>query len=439
MTTAPTVSLRPLATLRGRLTAWYLATLVAILLLLGAGLFIVIRRQISRQLDISLTAATKELIRAAHIREMEAAHVKGPVVDALDELRIPERTLYVIDTAGRAVKPESAPQWVLDAARAAAAQGSVATEHELPAEHTLRMHAERFRLASGEPLIAVAVADDIELEDRYAALIAAFGAAAFAALLLVAIGGSFLVRQSTRPIERSVAHMRRFMADAAHELRTPLTVIRSRAEVALQQPRSQGEYSNALRSIENESERLGGIVEQLLLLARADTGETPLERKHLYLDDVAVDAAHAAQVLAQRKGVDLSVTQFDEAPIEGDKAFIRQLVMILIDNGVKFTPAGGSVTVRVTQESGRAVLEVRDTGAGIAKEHLPYVFDRFFRGDPSRARGDGAGLGLAIARWIAEEHGAEIAISSEIAKGTQITVKFSLPANGHEPSRSTSI
>lgn len=435
MASAPTVSLRPLATLRGRLTAWYLATLCAILLLLGAGLFVVIRRQISRQLDGSLAAASTELIRAAQIREMETARVRGPVVDAIDELRIPERTLYVIDTSGRAVKPESAPQWVRDAARAAATRGSVDAERELPEEHTLRMHAERFRLASGAPLIAVAVADDIELEDRYAALIAAFGAAALAALLLVALGGSFLVRQSTRPIERSVAHMKRFMADAAHELRTPLAVVRSRAEVALQQPRTPDEYASALRSIERESERLGGIVEHLLLLARADTGELPLKRERLYLDDVALDAAGAARVLAQRKGVDLSLTQFDEAPIEGDVTLVRQLVMILIDNGVKFTAAGGRVTMRVANGTGRAVLEVSDTGAGIAREHLPHVFDRFFRGDPSRARSDGAGLGLSIARWIADEHGAEIAVASEVGKGTRVTVTFLPTANGREPSR----
>src|SRR6185437_6804768 len=112
-----------------------------------------------------------------------------------------------------------------------------------------------------------AVADKVELEDRYASLIATFGAAAAAALLLVVAGGWFLVRKSTAPVERTIEHMRRFMADAAHELRTPLTVVRSRADVALQQPRSPAEYAEALRGIERESRRLGSIVDDLLILA----------------------------------------------------------------------------------------------------------------------------------------------------------------------------
>jgi signal transduction histidine kinase len=435
MPRARIASLRPLAELRGRLTAWYVLTFSAILLLLGGGLFVVIRRQLSHQLDHSLASAAHELIRAARIREMETAHVRGPVVDAIDELHIPERTLFLLDVTGRPIKPAVADEWIRRAAREAARTGSVVAEHEGTEGHTLRLHAEPFRLASGTPFVALVLADDVELEDRYAALIAAFAVAALVAMLLVGLGGSFLVRKSTAPIERSVVHMRRFMADAAHELRTPLTVIRGRAEVALQQRRTDAEYVSALQSIEHEAERLSGIVAQLLLLARADTGELPLNRERLFLDDIALDATSAAHVLAQRKGVELSVAEFEEAPIEGDRTLVRQLVLILLDNGVKFTPAGGRVTVRVTHVGDRSQLEVSDTGPGIATEHLPHVFERFFRGDPARARGDGAGLGLSIARWIAEEHDAEITVASAPGKGTQVTVRFS-SSNGRAPTRS---
>lgn len=429
-TSQPPRALRPLATLRERLTGWYLATLFAILLLLGGGLFVAIRRQISQQLDRSLALATQDLVRAAHIREMETQHVRGPVVDAIDELHIPERSLFVLDTAGRPIKPDTAPEFVRRLARETALgrAGTAVREQETGAERTLRMHAEAFRLASGVPLVAVAMADDVELQDRYAALIAAFGAAALAALLLVAVGGSFLVREATRPIERSVEHMRRFMADAAHELRTPLAVIRSRAEVASQRPRSEGEYRDALSSIERETERLGGIVENLLLLSRADTGELPVKRERIYLDDVALDATRDAHPLAERKHVTLRVGDFDEAPIEADPALIRQLIMILLDNSVKFTPTGGYVTVRVFNRAGHAILEVRDTGTGISAEHLPHVFERFFRGDPARTRSEGAGLGLSIARWIAEQHGAHIDIVSQEGRGSTVTVGFIAPA-----------
>jgi signal transduction histidine kinase len=296
--------------------------------------------------------------------------------------------------------------------------------------HTLRLYAERFTLASGAPMVAVAVADKIELEDRYASLIATFGAAAAAALLLVVAGGWFLVRKSTAPVERTIEHMRRFMADAAHELRTPLTVVRSRADVALQQPRSPAEYAEALRGIERESRRLGSIVDDLLILARADAGERPIARQRVYLDDLTLDAAGAARIVAEAKGVSLEVDEFDEAPVDGDPTLLRQLVMILLDNAVKFTGRGGKVRVRVGAPSERPTLVVEDTGMGIASDQLPHVFERFYRGDPARTRQandhgtEGAGLGLSIAKWIADAHDAEIALASEPGAGTRVSVRF---------------
>ena len=280
-------------------------------------------------------------------------------------------------------------------------------------------------------MVAVAVADKVELEDRYAALIATFGAAAAAALLLVVVGGWFLVRKSTAPVERTIEHMRRFMADAAHELRTPLTVLRSRAEVALQQPRLAGDYQEALLGIEREAKRLGSIVEDLLILARADAGERPIARERVYLDDLTLDAAGAARVVAQAKGVAVELEEFDEAPVQGDPTLLRQMVMILLDNAVKFTAQGGRVRVRVGSPADRPTLVVEDTGVGIAPEQLPHVFERFYRGDPARTRGnggapDGAGLGLSIAKWIADAHGAEIALASELGAGTRVSVRFAL-------------
>jgi signal transduction histidine kinase len=306
----------------------------------------------------------------------------------------------------------------------------VIADLELPTEVRLRLRAERFVLASGAPLVAVAVADQVELEDRYASLIAAFGAAALVAVVLVALGGSFLVQKSLLPIEKSIAHMRRFMADAAHEMRTPLTVIRSRAEVALQQPRVASDYAAALRGVEAEAQRLGRMVEDLLTLARADAGERVVKRVRLFLDDIASDAAGAAGALAEARGVKLTVDEFEESAVDGDAALLHQLVMLLLDNAVKFTPAGGSVSLRVGVVDGRSTLSVGDTGPGIAPEQLPHIFDRFYRGDPARSRGgagsavDGAGLGLAIARWIVDVHGAEIRVQSEIGSGTTMTVAF---------------
>jgi signal transduction histidine kinase len=424
------LALQPLARLRLGLTAWYLATFGAILVFLGGGIFVVIGRQFAHQLDDSLHDATVELERAARIREMESKRARGQVVDAVEELHIPDRALYLFDASGEPVTPVSAPSWISSAAREAATVGSVQRDQDPRRGHTLRLYAERFTLASGAPMVAVAVADKIELEDRYASLIATFGGAAAAALLLVVAGGWFLVRKSTAPVEHTIEHMRRFMADAAHELRTPLTVVRSRAEVALQQPRGQSEYVEALRGIERETRRLGIIVDDLLILARADAGERPIARQRVYLDDLTLDAAGAARVVAQAKGVSLEMDEFDEALVEGDPTLLRQLVMILLDNAVKFTGRGGEVRVRVGAPSDRPTLVVEDTGVGIAPEQLPHVFERFYRGDPARSRQagghgtDGAGLGLSIAKWIADAHHAEIALASEPGAGTRVSVRF---------------
>ena len=421
-------SLQPLNALRLRLTAWYATTFIVILLLLGVGLFVAVRRQITQQLRHSLHAATIQLARAARIRERESVTARG-AVDAVDELRIPDRALYLIDTGGRPIKPDSAPGWVRDAAQRAARRGEADAEFT-EGDEVFHLHAERVRLASGTPVVSVAVASRVELEDQYADLIAAFAGAATFALVLVAGGGWLLARRSTEPAERTIAYMRRFMADAAHELRTPLAVLRSRTEVALQQDRTPEGYVAALHAIDADSQRLAAIVDDLLTLARADAGERPVERKRLYLDDIALDAASGARAIALSKGVSLEVEKFEEAPIEGDEALVRQLVMILLDNAVKFTPPGGKVTLEVLSDEAHAIVVVRDTGIGIPADQIGRVFERFYRGDPARTRvpgialRGGAGLGLSIGRWIADMHGATIAIASPPNAGTQVTVSF---------------
>jgi signal transduction histidine kinase len=426
---------QPLARLRRRLTAWYAATLGITLLVLGGGLYAVIHAQLTQQLGDSLRDATQELVRAARIREMESVSARGAVVDAVDELHIPDRTLFLLDSSGAPVKPAAAGEWIRAAARQATAAGSFDTERDTTGDRTLSLHAERFRLASGQLLVAAVVADQVELADRYSALIAAFGSVALAAVVLVLLGGWFLVQKSTAPVERSMEHTRRFMADAAHELRTPIAVLRTKADVALQEERSVEAYASTLRSMGHEARRLGRTVDDLLLLARADAGERPVVRARFFLDDVVLDAALSVRTLATAAGVSLIVDQFEETAVIGDAVLVRELVIVLLDNAVKFTPRGGSVRVRVLPDP-QPTLVVEDTGVGIAAEQLPHIFERFYRGDPSRPRGGGAGLGLSIARWVSDVHGARInfgpagdGTGSSVAghAGTRVTVVFPRP------------
>jgi signal transduction histidine kinase len=422
---SPTVN-TPLAKLRLRLTAWYVGTFGLILLLLGGGLFFAIRRQISRQLDTSLRQATTALMQAARIREVESRTASGAVVDAVDELHIPDRSLYLTLPDGTPVKPPEAEAWVRDAARLAGQTGRADLERPARHDRTLRLHAERFTVL-GKTYVGAAVADVAELENQFAALIAVFSAAALVGLVLVAAGGWLLVRKSTAPVEQTMETMRRFMADAAHELRTPIAVLRGQAEVALQRDRQPPEYAEALRRIEREAERLGATVEDLLTLARADAGERPIARERVFLDDLALDAASAARALAERRGVELEVGTFEEGAVLGDPTLLHQLLMIVLDNAVKFTPRGGRVKLSAAAPGGQAEVVVEDTGVGIGAEQLPHIFERFYRGDPARGRGDGArgaGLGLAIARWIADAHGAQLLVTSEPGKGTRVAIRF---------------
>lgn len=430
--------MRPLARLRLDLTLWYAGVLTLMLALLGGGLFVAVRRQISGHLDASLQAATAALMQAARIRETERAHAKGAVVDAVDELHIPDRSLYLLDSSGRPVKPERAPVWIQDAAREAARTGRTDRTLRAPADHELRLHAERFTGSTGTVYVAAAVADRLELEDEYASLIRAFGAAALVALLLVAGGGYLLVRKSTAPIERSLDQMRRFMADAAHELRTPITILRTRAEVGLAQDREPARDRAMLEAIARETARLGGLAGDLLTLARADAGERPIGREPLYLDDAAAGAVDAVRALAQHKTVGVDVGTFEEARIIGDPALVRQLLLIVLDNAIKFTPAGGRVRLDVATVDGRAAVVVTDTGIGIPAAQLPHVFERFYRGDQARREAEGAGLGLAIARWIADAHGARIDIGPAPGggAGTRVTISFPLSPDPSPKERS---
>jgi len=420
---------RALLGLRLRLTAWYVGTFALILLMLGAALFAAIAHQIAADLDTSLRAATGAIAQAAAIREIEAVSAKGAAVDAVEELTIPGRSLFLFDSTGSPLMPAQAESAVGAEARIAARTGEADRHFKRRerglAERDLQVHAERFTLRSGNRYVAAAVADRVELEDRYASLIVALAGGAALALLLVAAGGWFLSGKSTAPIERTMGQMRRFMADAAHELRTPVAVLRSRAEVALQRERDPTAYVAALTAVGVEAERIGGIVDDLLTLARADAGERPIVRERVYLDDIALEAVDGVRVLAERRGVDLAVPEFEEAAVDADPALLRQLIVIVLDNAIKFTPAGGRVSLRVRADGGRsALLLVEDTGIGIPPEDLAHIFDRFYRGGDARARGDGAGLGLSIARWIADAHGAAIDVVSTPGSGTRVSIRF---------------
>lgn len=233
-------------------------------------------------------------------------------------------------------------------------------------------------------------------------------------------------------LQRSFDEIRRFTADAAHELRTPLAVLRVEAEVALRAPRDAEQYREVIVTMLEEVERLTRLAEQLLFLCREDAGLVPHLRRPLHLDEVVQDVADHMRVIAAGKGVSLLSEQFAPCEMVGDQDQLRRLLFNLMDNAIKFTPEGGAVSVRGERHDDRFRVVVADTGIGIPAEHLPHVFERFYRVDPARGQEiDGTGLGLSISRSIAEAHGAELTIESTVGVGTQVflTVPYGIPTD----------
>jgi heavy metal sensor kinase len=224
-------------------------------------------------------------------------------------------------------------------------------------------------------------------------------------------------------LQRSFEEVRRFTADAAHELRTPLAAMRTEAEVALRSPRSPERDGRVLEDLLEEMERLTRLVSQLLFLCREDAGLGAGDLRPLRLDDLVSEVGEHMRVAAQEKGIGLNLDLPGPCPVRGDADRLRQLFFNLLDNAIKYTPTGGTVAVRGESSGGQVRVTVADTGIGIPADHLPHVFDRFYRVDPSRSpETEGSGLGLAICRSIAEAHGGRLAIDSDLGNGTRVAL-----------------
>lgn len=234
------------------------------------------------------------------------------------------------------------------------------------------------------------------------------------------------LNQMIARLERSFAALRRFTAEASHELKTPLTVLRSGVERAITAPALPPEALPPLEEALSEISRMTELVDALLTLARADEGEVPLHREPVDLKALVEDAKETGELLAEQAGVSMSAEMPPESVVVAvDGTRIRQLLLNLLTNAVKYTPPGGRVRLWMERENGKVQFGVSDTGIGIAAGDLPHVFDRFWRADSARTRTGGrpgAGLGLAICKWIAEAHGGSIEVQSRPGRGTNFTV-----------------
>jgi two-component system OmpR family sensor kinase len=241
-------------------------------------------------------------------------------------------------------------------------------------------------------------------------------------------------------LDESFEQQRRFMADASHELRTPVSIVRGEAEVALsREGRAAEDLRESLAIVHDEGRRLTRIVEDLFMLARADAGQRPLKLCDFYLDETAAECVRAVRSLAGQRGLALEYEAARELPFRGDEELVRRMLLNLLDNAIKYTPAGGRVLVKSEARGGEYVLSVTDTGGGIPREMQPHVFERFYRVDKARSRaggddgavaGSGAGLGLAIARLVAEAHGGRLELLRSDERGSVFVASLPAPDAG---------
>ena len=246
-------------------------------------------------------------------------------------------------------------------------------------------------------------------------------------VVIVGVGGLLYARSTLRPIRESVAAQKRFVADASHDLRTPLAIMKAEFEVALRRPDLAEDARLVLVSGLEEVDRMSGMVEDLLTLSRIDAHQERLAREPLDLTALARQTVDELGTLAATSGVLLSADAISGAPAVGDEGHVRRALRNVVRNAIEHSPSGASVEVAVRSTASGAEAVVVDHGEGMPPEVVAHVFDRFYRGDPARAReGGGTGLGLAIAQWALRAMGGDLTVASEVGSGTRVTL--TLPA-----------
>jgi len=473
-----------LESVRVRLTLWYTAALALVFVVLAAASYFLFWQNIQQRTDSDLAELSSAFLTTlnAELDDQKGPDIlKGAAQSAIVEHRFRDYIFIVLDSSGGVLisslelptakaAPEAVPSGFLTSAEfrnfANAALHGDAQYHDVKGQKgDYRGYARHFPVR-GQTQTLIVLRSLRSQRELLEEITATFAWAMPLAILLASGGGYFLARKSLAPVvematqaehigaatlherlavrnekdelghlarafnelldrlDQSFERQRRFMADASHELRTPVAILRGEAEVALSQSsRKPEEYRESLGVLLGEAQRLTRIVEDLFTMARADAGQYPLEPRDFYLNELAADCLHSARTLALARNIALSMEPAAESPIRADEALVRRMILNLLDNAIKYTPAGGQVLLSCKRIGEQYAVSVTDTGEGIPAEMQARIFERFFRADAARARADagGAGLGLSIAKWIAEAHEGRLELTRTGATGSTFT------------------
>ncbi len=477
---APLFATPFMLSLRVKLTLYYLAILTAVLLIFGISIYYYLSRSLVMTVDEVLAVHLKKIEYNMAINAgADVSDHPAPDIDDEHLLQISPHITQIIDDEGRITDQMMSPKHAvlpIDMARLRALDvgKSYFDSVKLKDGELVRVAVRRVKDHDGSGSYFIRLGQSLEsLRIARRRLIVILGIAIPAALLLGSYGGLLLANQALRPVDRitraaeqistgdlaervptpakmdevgrlavtfnqmisrlqaAFERQRQFTSDASHEMRTPLAVMRGDIEIALRRERPAEEYKRVLTSNLEEIVRLSRLVEDLLMLARADSGRVELRREPVDLNKLCQQMVEYIFPLAQQKGQDLIYEPVGASPateikINADLQRIKQLLLNLLDNAIKYTDYGGTVKLSLKIDGKDVLMSVSDTGRGIPPEDLPHIFERFFRKSKSTSdrTATGFGLGLSIVKWIVDSHGGKIEAKSEVGKGTAFIVKF---------------
>jgi heavy metal sensor kinase len=462
------------ANLRTRLTVLYASLLAAALLLYAGGVSALFLHNLREQLDSSLDRDVETVEGALSSDANGTLHISSREGEAHeDEL---DRG-YLLEVWSRDGKLLYRSELLHDQALGPVPEGSTASGRKSP--HSVRLSSGmRLRsisrvhhLGNGSAVIVRLAISEEHLWHEFWEMVTILGIGLPVTVLLVALTGYLVAARALKPVdsmaqraaqitaeqlnerlqienpndelghlgtafnatlarlERSFDQLRRFTADASHELRTPLTAIQSVGEVSLRMPGDVNHYRDTIGSMLEETNRLTQLVDSLLTMARADAGRIQLHRADVNLFDLADESVGLLEVLAEEKQQTIQIDGSRSITVTADRTLLRQAIVNLLHNAVKYSPDRSEVTVRVRETGNNAIIEVQDNGPGVPLEHRDRIFERFYRVDKSRTRAaGGAGLGLSIAQWAISMHAGTIEVQCEPDTGS--TFRICLPRNG---------